>query len=69
MQQRKILVGKLKVGKNRGFTTKEEPVTDILCAYDLTRFCSPECSACHIDKGVQVICMRGEFCIGNLPED
>ncbi|MCD6436355.1 MAG: hypothetical protein J7L15_08245 [Clostridiales bacterium] len=69
MQQRKILLGTYKRGKNRGFTTKEGPVSDILCAYDLTKFCSPECSACQIDKGTIVMCMRTESAIGILPED
>ena len=69
MQQRKIIVSKLRAGKNRGFTTKDEPVKDILCAYELSKFCSPECSACLVNKGIEVMCMRSESCIGNLPEE
>jgi len=68
MQTRKIVIAVQKAGMSRAFTTGREPVNDVLCAYDLTKFCSPECSACQIDKGVKAMCMRNNFCIGTLPE-
>jgi hypothetical protein len=66
---REILIGRMRAGVNRGFTTNKEPLREILCAYDLTKFCSPECSACMSDvavssESIDMMCKRGNFTIG-----
>ena len=42
----------------------------IKCAFDLEKFCTPDCAACEYNThNTQATCMRKDFLIGYVKED
>ena len=68
--------------RNRGITSPtifendiggdKHGLEPVLCAFDLSQTCSPNCAACDIVGSGKVYCSRGvkdDFCIGIVKED